>query len=146
MRRVHHVQPIVAHRLERRDALAHAVHENLPAAARNRAKAGLDELADDFLQRQLEHFAEMDEFRRAEAVDVDPREFAFDMRQQIEIPRQGELRMMAALQQNLRAAQRAGFLNLPVQLGQRNDVGVGGVLGRGKTRKTCSRHCRRWCS
>ena len=77
MRHVHDFEPVVAHRLERRDALAHAVHENFPAAAGNRAEAGRLEIADDFFQRLVEHFAEMDELARAEAVDVEAREICF---------------------------------------------------------------------
>ena len=61
---------------------------------------------------------------RAEPVDVDLRKFAFDVREQIEIPLLRQLRMMPALHQNLRAAQRDGLLDLPVHLLERDDIGI----------------------
>src|SRR5208282_2022332 len=64
------------------------------------------------------------EFTRAEAVNVDLREPAFDVREQIEIPLLRQLRVMPALHQNLRAAQRDGFLDFPVHLVEGDDVGV----------------------
>src|SRR4051812_21366758 len=66
----------------------------------------------------------MNEFARAETVNVDLRELRFDVRQQIQIPLQRELRMMAALHQNLRAAERGGFFDLAVKFVERNDVCV----------------------
>ena len=45
VRHVHDFEPVVAHRLERRDALAHAVHQDFPAAAGDRAQAGRLEIA-----------------------------------------------------------------------------------------------------
>ena len=116
VRHVHHFQPVVAHRFERRNALAHAVHQNFPAAAGNRAETGGLEIADDFLQRLVEHFAEMDELAGAETVNVDLRKFVFDVRQQIEIPLLRQLRVMPALHQNLRAAERDGLLDFFVHL------------------------------
>ena len=50
--------------------------------------------------------------------------FVFDVRQQIEIPLLGQLGMMPALHQNLRAAERDGFLDLLVHLVERDDVGI----------------------
>jgi hypothetical protein len=37
VRHIHDFQPVAAHGLERRNAFAHAVHENFPAAAGNGA-------------------------------------------------------------------------------------------------------------
>ena len=73
------------------------------------------EIGDDRFQRFVENFAKMDEFAGAEAVDIEIREFAFDVGQQIEIPLFGQFGMMAALHQHLRAAQRDGFLDFFVQ-------------------------------
>ena len=128
VRDVHDLQPVVAHRFERRDALAHAVHQDLAAAAGDRPQARRLEIADDLLQRLLKHLAEVDELARAEAVDVDLRELALHVREQVQIPLLGELGVMAALQQNLRPAQRQRLLDLLVQLVQRNDVRVGILL------------------
>ena len=46
------------------------------------------------------------------------------MREQVEIPLLGELGMMAALHEHLRAAERDGFLDFLVHFGERNDVGI----------------------
>ncbi len=124
VRHVHDFQPVAAHRLERRNVLAHAVHENFPAAAGNRTEAGRFEIGNDFFQRLVEHLAEMDELAGAETVDVDLRKFGFDVRQQIQIPLLRQLGMMAALHENLRAAERERLLDLLVHLVERNDVGV----------------------
>src|ERR1700722_3036057 len=101
MRDRHDLEPVIAHRLERRDALTHPIHQYLPSPARNGAKARPRELRDDVLQRQAEHVAKMDELARAEAVDINLRELAFYMRQQIQVPLQGKFRMMPALHQDL---------------------------------------------
>ena len=66
----------------------------------------------------------MDELAGAKAVDVDLREFAFDVREQIEIPLLGQLGMMPALHENLRAAECERLLDLLVHLGERDDVGI----------------------
>ena len=50
--------------------------------------------------------------------------FALMCDEQIEIPLLGQLRMMSALHQNLRAAQRDGLLDFLVHLVERDDVGV----------------------
>src|SRR6266516_814000 len=103
MGHVHDLEPIIAHGFQRRNPLAHAIHENLATAARNRAKPCGLEIRDNSLEWLIKDFTKMDELTRAEAMDVDPREFAFDVREQIEVPRLGELGMMAALHQNLRS-------------------------------------------
>src|SRR6266545_7188297 len=115
MRHGHDFEPIVAHGFERRNALAHAVHQDFPAAARDGTEPGFFEVTDDLLQRLVEHFAEMYELARAETMNVDMRKFAFDVMQQVEIPLLAELRMMSALHQDLRPAERNGLLDFPVQ-------------------------------
>ena len=124
MRHLHHLQPVIAHRLERRNTLADAVHQNLSSAAGDGSEARARKLADDLLQRQAEHIAKMDEFARTKTVNVDLRKLAFYMRQQIQIPLQGKFRMMAALHQNLRAAQSDGLFDLAVHFVKRDDVGI----------------------
>src|SRR6185503_20974659 len=94
------------------------------AAARDGAEPGFGELSDDFLERQFEDVPEMNELARAEAVDVDLREFALDMRKQIQIPLDRELGMMAPLHQNLGAAQSDGLLNFLIHLRVADDVGI----------------------
>src|SRR5947199_8751012 len=82
------------------------------------------EIPDDLLQRLVEHFAEMDELARAETMDIDLREFASDVVQQVQIPLLGQLRVMSALHQNLRPAQRNGLLDLLVHLLEGDDIGI----------------------
>ena len=87
-------------------------------------RPGLGELGDNFLQRQVKDFAKMNELARTEAVDVDLREFAFDVRQQIQIPLQRKFGVMAALHQNLRSAQGERLLDLAVHFVEGDDIGV----------------------
>src|ERR1035437_10102832 len=104
MRNVHDLQPIIAHRFERRNTLAHAVHQDFAATARNGSQASRLEIPDDLLQRFLKDLAEVDELARTEAVNVDLLELALHVCEQVQIPLLGKLRMMPALQQNLRPA------------------------------------------
>jgi len=83
------------------------------------------EVADDGVERHLEHLAEMDELARAEAVNVDLRELRLHVGEQVEIPLEREFRMMPALEQDLRAAQFDRLRDLPVHLLMADDVGVG---------------------
>src|SRR6266516_2780147 len=72
----------------------------------------------------MEHFAEVHKLARTESVNVHLRKFAFDVVQQIEIPLLGQFRVMPALHQYLRAAERDSFLDLLVDLVVRDDVGI----------------------
>ncbi len=83
---------------------------------------------------------------RTETVNIDLRKLRFDVRQQIQIPLLRQLGMMPALHENLRPAQRNRLLNLPVDLVVRDDVGVRRLSPTARTRRTCSKHCRRWCN
>ena len=76
------------------------------------------------LQRLVEHLAEMDELAGTESVDVDLRPFVFHVREQIQIPLLRQFRMMPALHQELRAAERDGLLDFFVHLVERDDVGI----------------------
>ena len=60
--------------------------------------------------------AEMDELAGAEAVDVHLRELLLHVDEQVEVPLLGQLGMVPALEQDLRAAQRDCFLDLSVHL------------------------------
>ena len=124
MRDIMHAQPIVGHRLEGRNPLAHAIHQNLAATAGNGTKARAGELPDDILQRQTKDLAKMNELARAESMDVELRKFALNVREQIQIPLQRKLWVMAALHQNLRPAQGDRFLDFFVHLIEGDDVRV----------------------
>src|SRR5256886_17418459 len=82
------------------------------------------EPGNNLLQRQFEHLAEMDELARTEPVDVDLRKFLPDVRQQLQIPPHRKFRMVPALHQYLRAAERNSFLDFLVDLLVGDDVGV----------------------
>src|SRR5215471_6407656 len=114
MRHFHHLQPVVAHRLEWRNSLSYSIDQNFTAATWNGAEARSFEVADNFFQRFTEHLTEVDEFARAKPVDIHLRKFLFEMRQQIEIPLLGELRVMSALHQDLRASERYRLLYLAI--------------------------------
>src|SRR6185369_10055428 len=98
--------------------------EDFAAAAGNRSQAGFAEIRDNSLQRLVENFTEMDEFAGAEPVDVYLGKFVFDVREQIQVPLLGQFGVMAALHQDLRPVQRHRFLDLFVQLLERDDVGI----------------------
>src|SRR5215472_4216927 len=66
----------------------------------------------------------MNELARAEAVDVHLWEFAFDVRQQIQVPLLRQFGMMPALHQDLRAADCERLLNLLINLIERDHVSV----------------------
>ncbi len=118
------LEPVVAHGLERRNALADSVHKNLSPAARDRAQPGLGKLGNDFLQRQPKDLAKMNKLAWAEPVNVDLGKLAFDVRQQIQVPLQGQFGVMAALHQDLRAAEGDRLLNLPVHFVEGDDIRV----------------------
>src|SRR4051794_19130023 len=106
MRHIHDLQPIIAHGLQWRDALPHAIDEDFTAAPGYGTEAGPLEISNCFFERFAEHLAKMDKLARAEPMSVDCRKFAFNVRKQIQIPLLAQLRMMPALHQNLRAAKR----------------------------------------
>ncbi len=101
---VHDFEPIVAHRFEGGDALTDPVHQDFAAAAGYRTQARGFEIGDNLVERFVEHLAEMNEFAGTEAMNVDQWKLRFNVPEQVQIPLLGELGMMAALHQNLRAA------------------------------------------
>src|SRR5579859_2443343 len=64
VRNLHDAQPFVAHALERRDALANAVDQNLTATAWNRTESRLLEAANYFFEGHFENVGEMVELGR----------------------------------------------------------------------------------
>ncbi len=76
-------------------------------------------------QRQLVQLVEVPDFRGAEGVQVDRRKASSQVAQQLLVPLQLQRRMVAALQEDLIAAEGDGFLDLLVQHLARQDVGVG---------------------
>lgn len=128
MRGVHHAHPLRGVRLQRCDAVAHAVHEDFPAATGHGAKPSGDEVFQDLLDGFVEELGEGDHLAGAKTVDVEAGELVANVREQIKIPLLRELGVVAALHEDLVTAQRDGLLNLPVHLVMRDDVGVGILL------------------
>src|SRR5687767_4671187 len=71
----------------------------------------------------------MNEFARAEAVNVDLREFSFDVREQVARPLHRKARLMTALHEDLVSAERDRFFDLPIHFGEGDDVCVGIFFG-----------------
>src|SRR6185436_2437416 len=71
----------------------------------------------------------MNEFARAESVDIDLRILPFDMREQIQIPLHRKFGMMPALHQNLSAAESKRLFDFLVHLLVSDHVGIIVLLG-----------------
>ncbi len=146
MRHLHHLEPLVALAFERRDSLPDGIDQNLAAAAGDRTKPRFLKTRDHFVQRHLERLRKMLELRRAETVDVDLGIFFPDVMEEIDIPIEAELRMMTALHQDLHAARCGQLIQLLVELFARENVMIVVPSRSDKTRRTCSKRCRRWCN
>jgi hypothetical protein len=110
-----HLQPAVGEDFAARDLLADAIDENLAAAAGEAAEPGVLQSLEHRLERQLRELVEVPEFGGAEAVDVDLRELPLHAAEQVFVPLERQLRVQAALNENLVAAEVDGFLNLLMQ-------------------------------
>src|SRR5205085_1149908 len=124
MRDLHHFQPLVAVDLKRRNFLSNAVHQNFTATARDRSESCALESRDHFSQRHPESFGKMLEFRRTESVDIDVRILVPDVLEEIEIPRERQLRMMPALHQDLHSSDRRQLVKFLVDLFERQNIMV----------------------
>src|SRR5207253_5622093 len=112
VRDLHHLEPAIGPRLLAGDLVAHALHEDLAAAAGNRIETSRHQLPDDLFNRHAEPAREEIDLRRREAVDVD-RVVTLDVAQQIEIPLERDVGVVSALHQNLHAADRLELVDLP---------------------------------
>src|SRR5258706_2877416 len=110
---IHDFEPVAAHCFERGNSLTNPIDQDFATSARDGTEAGGFEVGDNFVERLVEDFAEMNELARTKAVDIDLRKFRFYVGEQIQIPLFGEVGMVAALHQNLSAAQRDGVFNFP---------------------------------
>lgn len=122
--------PVIAFRGEY--PAADGVDQDFAATARDAAKPGGGEVAEEGLHRFVEEGGEGDEFRGTEAVDIESRVAVTDVGQEVEVPLLAKFRMVAALQEDLSAAVLLGFLHLPVEFLEGNDVGIGGSSVRQK--------------
>ena len=77
MRVTHDVEPFVGRRLAVAvQQPAHAIDQNLGAAAGNAVEAGRDQPIDDLRHRQLRQPREMNDFRRRQRVQLERRDSA----------------------------------------------------------------------
>src|SRR6266404_979682 len=116
MGNLHHAQPLVAHALQRSNALAHAVDEDFTAAAGDGSQTSLLKAANHFFYRHLEHVREMVELRWRKTVDVYLGKVATNVLQEVQVVIDAELRMMSALHQYLDATDRHQLLDLLAHL------------------------------
>src|SRR4029453_5024789 len=110
------LQPLIAVNFQWRYFLPHPIHQNFSAAARNRSKPSLPEFRNHFAERHPEGLREMLKFRRTEPVNIDVRIFFPNVTQQIDIPFEGQLRMMPPLPQNFNTANGRKFVEFLIDL------------------------------
>src|SRR6266516_3562119 len=125
--RLHHLEPAVGTRLLAGDAVAHLLHQDLPAAAGNGVQPCRDELADHLIDGHPEATREEIDLRGREPVDVDG-VVLLDVAQQVQIPRERDIGVVPNLDQDLHAAERFELVDLAADLLEREHVALG-VLG-----------------
>jgi hypothetical protein len=103
--------------------LPHLVYQDLAAAAGNAVEAGAAKLPHDFGDGQAKPLAEEDDLRRREPVDVD-RMMLLDVAHQIEVPLEGDVRIVAPLKQDLHSADRLALVDLGADLLEAQHVAV----------------------
>src|SRR4029079_16988035 len=81
----------------------------------NRIESGLHELTNHIPRVEAKRLREEIDLRRTEAVDVN-RRILLDVPQQIEIPLEGDVRVVPALHQDLYCAQLLCFIDLLANL------------------------------
>ena len=126
MRVAHDVEPFVGRRLAVAvQQLAHAIDEDLGAAAGNAVEPGGDQPLDHRRHRQLRQPRQVDDFGRRQRVQLEVGIALLDRAEQIFVPRQRQIGIVAALQQQLHAADGDRFVDLPEQLVEAEDVALG---------------------
>ena len=129
MRVAHDVEPLVGGRLAVAvQQLAHAIDENLGAAAGNAVEPGRDQPVDHRRHRQLRQPREVNHLRRRQRVQLERRDSAALIgAEQILVPRQRQIGIVAALQQQLHAADGDRLVDLPEQLLEAEHVAVAAI-------------------
>ena len=108
-------EPFLGLRLLLGDPLADPVHQDLAAAAGNAVEARRPELAHHVGHGQAEALAEEHDLGGREAVNVD-RVVPLDVAHQLEIPLERDVGVVAALEQDLHAADRLALVDLGADL------------------------------
>src|SRR6266508_5754386 len=122
VRNLHYLQPLVAVDLQRRNFLPHPVNQYLATATRDRAESCFFEFGDRFAQRHPKRLREMLKLRRAESVNIDVRIFVPNVMQKIDVPRERQFGVMPPLHQDLNTTRGRKFIELLVDLFEREHV------------------------
>ena len=123
MRMPHHVEPLVGGRLA--DAVqqrAHAVDQDFRAAAGHAVEAGGNQPLEHLRHRQLRETGQVDDFRRRQRVQLERGIALLDRAEQILVPRERQVGIVAALQQQLDPADRDSLVDLAEQLVESEDI------------------------
>ena len=115
MRDFHDLQPPVRAGLFLGHLIAHPLHEDFAAAARNGVEPRLHQLANHLNRIHAVERAPKIHFTRTKAVNMDG-VIALDILEQFEIPLERDVRVVAALHENLHATQRLDFVDLRTNL------------------------------
>src|SRR5207244_13103930 len=108
-----------------RDEVANALHEDLTAAAGDRVQAGCHQLANHVARVHAKRLGEEIDLAWGEAVDVDGM-VRLDVPEQVEIPLEWDVWVVAALHQDLDGVDRLGLIDLlaDVLVGESPSLGV----------------------
>src|SRR5688572_19752397 len=113
MRLAHDAQPLVGRRLGVAvQQPAHAIDQNLRAAAGNAVEPGRDQPIDDRGRRYPVEPRDMQDFRRRESMQLELRVTRLDRAEEILIPLNRKIRVVAALQQELVSTDRNRLVDL----------------------------------
>ena len=117
MRMTHDVEPFVGGRLAvAMQQPANAIDENLGAAAGNAVETRGDEPIDDLGHADLRQPRQVNHFRRRQRVQLEIGIALLDRAEEIFVPRERQVGVVAALQEQLHAADFDGLVNLPEDL------------------------------
>ena len=126
VRVAHDAQPFVRGRLAVAvEQLAHAIDEDLGAAAGNAVEPGRDQPLDDLRHRQPRQPREVNDFGRRERVQPERRITLLHRAEQVLVPLERQVGIVPALQQQLTAAERDRLVDLPEDLVEAEDVAFG---------------------
>ena len=101
---------------------AHAIDENFRAAARHAVEARGNQPIEHLRHRQLRQTRQVDDFGRRQRMQLERRVALLDRAEQILVPRERQVGIVAALQQQLDAADRDGLVDLAEQFVESEDV------------------------
>jgi hypothetical protein len=126
----HDVEPFVRARLAVAvQDLADAIDEDLGAAAGDAIEAHFNEPIDDLGDGEPRQSGQMDDFRRRERVEPERRIARLDGPEQILVPLEREIRIVATLEEELSAAERDRLVDFAEDLLERENVAFAGTDG-----------------